>query len=188
MRHGLEKDGHCERRNRGQFIGHQLPLDFARDFHFAIHALFVVGDARVELGIDQRRCNTRGQGHQKPLMVVGEVIQFRAFEAEYADDFAFRRQRHDEFGKRFAVNIQVPRIFRDVAYTQRFVQLRGRPNESGARRQGEFAMFLLVGADDELWLQQPVAFVEEKDGKNVIVDSRFNAGRDLLDEFIDLER
>ena len=113
-------------------------------------------------------------------MVFGEIIPFLAFKAKHADHFAFERQRHDEFGKCLAVNVQVAGIFCNVADTKRFVRLRGRSNEPGSQGQGELAMFLLVGADDELGLQQAVAFVEEKDRENVIVDLRFNAGGDLF--------
>src|SRR5262249_48333666 len=103
-------------------------------------------------------------------------------------DFAFGSQRHHEFRQRFAVYVQVARILRHVADAKSFVQLRGRSNESGSRRQLEFAILLLVRTDDELRLQQAVTFVEKKDRENVVVDSRFDAVGDLLDDLGDFER
>src|SRR4029453_17335242 len=96
-------------------------------------------------------------------MAVREVIALRAFEAENADDFAFRGQWHDEFRNGFAVHVQVARILRYIGDAEGFVQLRPRPNKSGSQRQRQLPMFLLVRADDEPRLQQAVTFVEEKD-------------------------
>ena len=92
----LEQDGHRQRWNRRRVIGHQLMLDFLRDLHLTIHPPLIGRNTGIQLRIHERGSDAGRERHQEALMVFGEIVQFRTFEVDNADNFAFRCQRYNQ--------------------------------------------------------------------------------------------
>ena len=121
-------------------------------------------------------------------MVIREIIERRALQIDDSDHSSFVDQRHHEFRFRLGVDRDVSRILGDVTHADRLVVQSGRPHQALTQRHCQFPKVLFVGADNRFGHQDACAFVELKQGEDVIVDHRFHGPGDVMDNFIDIER
>ena len=89
MRDGFKCDSDLHRRRRRDIFGHEPALNLAGNFHFPVHAAFVLGDLGVKLRVDQRARDARCQSHEQALVVLAEIVERRAFQIDNSDHASF---------------------------------------------------------------------------------------------------
>ena len=104
----------------------------------ALKALLLQSDALIEAGIFDRDGNLRGQCGHGAQMVFGEESPLGVLQIEHADNVPLIDERHNQFGARFGIELDVSRILGDVRYEQRLFMLGG-DNPQVLRRRGSAA-------------------------------------------------
>jgi len=80
----------------------------------ALHALLLLVDALVELGVGDADGDLRGQGGECALVILVVVVDAGVFEVENADDLALVDERDGELGADLGVSFDIAGIFADI--------------------------------------------------------------------------
>ncbi len=121
-------------------------------------------------------------------MVFGEVIQLRAFEIDDADDFPFVLERNRQLRSGFRMDADIAAIGQHIADANRHVHQSRRADQAIPEGNGNFFHLAFIGAHDGLEMQDARAFIQLKDGEDVVVHGRFDCCRDATEDFVDFER
>ena len=103
-------------------------------------------------------------------MILGEIIQLRAFQIQHADHFSFVHHGNRQFRTRLRVNHQVARIDGHVPNDDRLLQRGCRPNDAFARVRAQLSLHAVAMLHVYPVAENLLPFVIKHDAQYLIIN------------------
>src|SRR5579871_534728 len=120
-------------------------------------------------------------------MIFGEESPLGVLQIEHADNVPLIDERHNQFGARFGIELDVSRIFSDVRYEQRLFMLGGETHKSFAVGDLLLNLNLLVEAQREAVLEFGACGIEQQDAEHLVIDDSGELFAYAFEQFVEVK-
>jgi hypothetical protein len=172
---------------RGRIGRQQAELHLARHCDIALELALLAANGLVEPRIFNRNGNLRAQRSEHTLVLFIEEGWPRVLEIENADDARFIEQRHDQFRARLGIHGQVALVPAHVGDVERAPLAHRCAHESAAGGYPAHGRVRITEAPCVACHERLAFFIEQHDGKHLIVDEPAQQLTDALEQRIQLQ-
>ena len=148
----------------------QGALHALRGLQLALHAGFVARNLFVEARIFERHSQLRGQDGERLHMVLGEIVQLRAFEIEHADDAALVNHGNGQFRARLRIEHDVARLLGHVGNAHGLAGSGGGADDAFGGGDAQLALHALAILHRQTLEKQIWRRVVEHDAHDLVID------------------
>ena len=184
VNHALHKFGGAAQKFLDIKDGADLTADFREDHEsFALGALFLE-EARVLNGDGE----AAGQQRENVLLVLGEVVRLAALDIKDTNAGAAEHEWHGQFRTNRVNGIDVARVLRHVADTDRMTSSSGGAGNSLADGHPEVLSQARRIANGKTMAQAIAVAVDHKHAKKLVVDVTLDERRSVGQDLVEVKR